>query len=231
MGPVARCAETEHEQRFLAGFVADRREPLTRHDGTRGARGGDDDIGRGEAGVEFVPVAWLAAELGGNFLGAGEAAIADEQASDPFVVEIAKRFLGHLAGADDEDGLIAEAVEDAAAELAHGDTGDRHAAFGELRLGADAARNLEGALEQHVGERAISLGACGHVVGGLHLVHDLIFAEDHAVDTAGDLKQVLHCGGPALLQQLAEEVLDGDVVELGEELRHLHGRRRGAVVG
>ena len=57
----------------------------------------------------------------------------------PASVEVLQRFLGHLAGADDEHALVVESFEDSRGEVGDRDAGDADAMAVERRFAGDAA--------------------------------------------------------------------------------------------
>ena len=97
---------------------------------------------------------------------------------------MAQGQFAHLAGADDEDRLVAEVVE----HLAHVIDGDaRHGdvSLGDAGLGADAAGDLAGVAEQGVQQRSDGVVSLGLLVRRLDLAGDLALADDQAVETGG----------------------------------------------
>ena len=198
----------------------------------RSASGGDDDVGArrlqrvelvkgddggGEAG---------ALEFGDDGLGTGLGAVGDEDAGRAVLDEVADGELGHLAGADEQDGFVGERTEDLAGEIDR-DRGDGDRGGADLGLGADFFCDGEGALEE--GVELAALGAlaadgsdlAGDGVGLLDLAEDLGLADDHGVQRGGHAEEVTD--GLALAE-LVEVRLDGGggdgevLVEEAEEI-------------
>ena len=63
-------------------------------------------------------------------LGALEVAVEDDDLFRTCIGQVLKRFLGHLAGADDQDALVVEAFEDSRGEIGDRDAGDADAMTG-----------------------------------------------------------------------------------------------------
>ena len=133
------------------------------------------------------------------------------------LTQMPQRQLAHFAGADDEDGLVAEVVEDLL-DVIDGGAGDGHMAMRDAGLGADAAGDLAGVAKQRVQQRADAVVAHGLLVGLLDLAGDLAFADDHAVETGGDAEQVPHSLGLMKHVQVRPDGRDRQPVEVREKL-------------
>ena len=98
------------------------------------------------------------AERVGDLFGAGFGAVGDEQRICALLNEVLRGEVAHLPCTDEEDGFVGERAEDLAREFGgDGGDGDRRAA--DLRFGADALGDGEGALQERVQHRAE--GFCG----------------------------------------------------------------------
>ena len=140
-----------------------------------------------------------------------------------------ERQLAHLAGADDEDGLVAEVVEDLA-DVIDGGAGDRDVAAGDAGFGADALGDAAGVGKQGVQQRAGAVVLVSQLVGIRHLPGDLPLADDEAVEAGGDAEQVAHGVVVVADVQVRLDLIDGQAVEVGEEAANGVSveRRRGA---
>lgn len=160
----------------------------------------------------------LSAKFFGEQFGTFATAVGNDEIANTFGLEVDECFFGHFAGADDEDEFVVEAAEDAAGEIADGDAGDGDASICECRFGADLSRDFECSLEEHIGEWAAGGVFLGDAVGFLHLVDDLWFTQNHAVDAAGDVEEVPDGLGACVGDQRGREVVGGKVVETAEEI-------------
>src|SRR5262249_46165882 len=145
---------------------------LQRHDRLGRPRRAEHDVGPGQEVVELLPGDGLPAAAPGHGQGLVGAAVGDEDAGRPEVAPVAAGQLAHLAGADDQDRLVAEVVEDAL-DVIDGGAGDGDVALGDAGLGADAAGDLAGVAEQGVQQRAGAGVLPGGLVGLLDLAGDL----------------------------------------------------------
>lgn len=92
----------------------------------------------------------------------------------------------HFARANDHDGLCGKVfVEDTLSEF-DCNAADGRCAAADGGLGADFFRDLEGALEEAIGDAAGEFGVLSGLVGLFDLASDFGFAEDHRVETAGN---------------------------------------------
>ena len=127
---------------------------------------------------------------------------------------------GHLAGADAQQRLVVEPLEDLP-RVIHRDAGDAHPAFGDRRLVHHLLANRRRALEQGVEQRAGGLELSREVVGTQHLAEDLRLAEDHRIERGGDREEVLDDLPVGLVVQVLVKVRRRDAVEVPEEVDHL----------
>ena len=180
-------------------------------DGMLGAGGGDDDVcarglvveevegddlgGAGEAGAVDGDGAVgelhgdLACDLAGEERGALRGAVGDEDGGCSLLDEVARGEVGHLARADEQDGLAAQAAEDLAGEI-DGDRCDGDGGAADLGLGADSLGHREGALQERFERRGDGAGLARDGVGLLDLTEDLRLADDHGVERAGDAEEM-----------------------------------------
>ena len=137
--------------------------------------------------------------------GAIEAAVADAERARA-LAQAARRGLGHLAGAEQEHGVVAEAAEDAAGEVDR-DARDAHRPGADGRLRAHALGHGERAVT-HRAERALERpGGDGRLVGLLDLPEDLRLAEHHRVEARRDAEHVLDRVVAALVVEIRREVV------------------------
>ena len=127
----------------------------------------------------------------GDPLGAARAAVRDDHAADLLRVQVARRELDHLAGADQERRVPLEAREHAPRELDAGG-GDRDRARADRGFRAHALGDGEGGLEQAIEQRAGRARLLRRAVGVLELAEDLRLAEDQRVEPGGDGERVAH---------------------------------------
>ena len=213
-------------------------------DGMLGAGGGEDDVGAGGLVVEEVEGddlggagearavdcngavgelhGDLAGDLAGELRGALRGAVGDEDGGCSLLDEMARGEVGHLARADDEDGLAVQAAEDLAGEI-DGDRcdGDRGAA--DLGLGADALGHREGALQERFQRGGDGAGLARDGVGLLDLAEDLRLADDHGVERAGDAEEMADGLALAELVEVRFEGGSGDGEVLVQEAEKVGG--------
>jgi hypothetical protein len=105
--------------------------------------------------------------------------------------QVAQRQFTHLAGADDEDGLIAEMVEDLT-DVIDGGARYGNVAARDAGFSADALGDAAGVRKQSVQHRAGAGALLAYFVGRFDLAGDLAFADDEAVKTGGHAEQMAH---------------------------------------
>ena len=218
---VAGDGDVDEEHRAVATALEHVLAVGAAEDLLRGAGGADDDVGAVGLGVELLEGQDLggaggAAELGGEALGAGLGAVGDDEIGGAVLDEVAGGELGHLAGADEQDGFSGQGAEDLAGEV-DGDRGDGDAGGADLGLGADALGDGEGALEQAFEGAGDGTDLAGDGVGLLDLAEDLGLADDHGVERAGDAEEVADGVALAELVEVRGEGGEGDAEELFEE--------------
>ena len=140
--------------------------------------------------------------------------------------QVLQRLLGHLAGADHQHPLIVEPLEDSRGEIGDRHAGDADAMAVERGFAGHAAGHAERGLEQAVRQRAGAADLPGLLVGLLDLGQNLRFADDHAIKTGGDPKQVVDRLRVFQGYQLAAQLLDRHVVKIGQ-VRGEHRRGEG----
>ena len=199
---VAGDGDVDEEHGVVAAALHKALAVGAEEDGLRGAGGGEDDVGAGGLGVKLVEGDDLGdageagavdgngavGELHGDLLGdlAGElggargSAVGDEDGGCALLDEVARGEVGHLARADDEDGLAAQAAEDLAREI-DGDRGDGDGRAADLGFGADALGNGEGALQERLERGGDGAGLARDGVRLLDLAEDLRLADDHGI--------------------------------------------------
>ena len=165
--------------------------------------------------AEQQEVLWLCR---GQCCGAIRAAVADDDVPHTLRLQVRQCFLGHLAGADNQHGLVVETIEDAAAKLTNRYAGDRDAALSEFRFRPDAAGDADGSLEHRVCQRAAGFVVLCELIRVFDLADDLGLTQHHAVDTGSDGKQVSHGGWAAAFEKVLNELIDRHAVKIGEEL-------------
>ncbi len=157
-------------------------------------------------------------------------AVENHQSAGSGIGEILERFLGHLSGADHEHAFVVELLEDPRGEIGDRHAGNAHAVAVERGVAGDAAGDPQRGLKQMVHQRPGAADPPGELVGLLHLAEDLGFAEDHAVEAGGDGEQMSHDLGIFEGDEIAADVVDRHVVEIGQV-----GERRfdagGGIVG
>ena len=105
-----------------------------------------DDVGPRQHVIETLPRCRLAAAGGRDRLRFFRTAVSDHNAFGPQCTKMFQRQLAHLAGAEDEDHLVAEMVEHLP-NVIDGRTGDRDMTTRNPRLLADPAGHLSRLLE------------------------------------------------------------------------------------
>ena len=170
----------------------------------------------------------LLGDLPGDERGAFLGAVGDEDGGGALLDEVAGGELGHLAGADEQDGLALQRAEDLAREI-HRDRGDGDGGAADLRLGADALGYGEGALEQRIERGGDGADFARDGVGLLYLAEDLRLADDHGVERRRDAEEVADGFAVAELVQVRLDSVGGDGEVLVEEAEQARvGRGRGS---
>ena len=164
---VAGDGDVDEEHGAVAAALEELLAVGTVEDGMLGAGGCEDDVcarglvveevewddlgGAGEAravdcnGAVGELHGDLAGDLAGELRGALGSSVGDEDGGCSLLDEVARGEVGHLARADDEDGLALQAAEDLAGEI-DGDGCDGDGGAADPGFGADALGDGEGAL-------------------------------------------------------------------------------------
>ena len=142
--------------------------------------------------------------------------------------EVGDAQLDHLAGADEQAGLLLDAGEDPLGQP-HRGSGHRHRVGADLGAGAHLLGHRKGALEQLVQQQAEGAGLLGGLHRLFHLAEDLRFAQHHRIEPGRDAERVL-CGFFARQRiQVGRQFAPLDVVEIGQPLRDGIGAGRVAI--
>ena len=157
---------------------------------------------RERCSLEVLEAHRLAAHAVGELHRGVERAVGHQDLLDAVRLEVRRRELAGLAGADDEHGVVAQLAEHLQGEL-DGGRADAHGPLADGGLGAHALAHFERVPEQPVEDHGRAAAVAGHLVGGLELGDDLRLADDHAVEARGD----------------AEEMRDGAVAGVAVERR------------
>jgi hypothetical protein len=165
---------------------------------------------------------------GGALAGALGIAVGDHDTAGAKGGEVLQGQVAHLAGADDEDDLVTEAIEDRLRDL-DGDARDRQFSAAQAGGFADLFGDAQGALKEGVEGWANAPCVDGGLVCVAHLTEDLAFAEHEAFDAGGDAEQVSHRGVGAERDEVAGDERGIDRLEPREPFgEFLRGRQRGA---
>ena len=124
--------------------------------------------------------------------------------------------LPHLAGADDQDGLIVEVVEDVAGDV-DGDARDRELAAAQPRLVAGPLGGAQGPLEGGMEDRPDDPPAGGGLVGIADLAEDLVLAGHQALQAGRDAEEMADRRLLAVYDQMPGHALGRHPVEPGQE--------------
>ncbi len=130
--------------------------------------------------------------------------------------EVLEGQLPHLAGADDQDGLIVEVVEDVASDV-HGDARDRELAAAQPGLVAGPLGGAQGLLEGGMEDRSDDPAVGGGLVGIADLAEDLVLAGHQALQAGRDAEEMADRRLPAMDDQVPAHALGRHPVEPGQE--------------
>jgi len=241
---VAGDGDVDEEHGAVAAALHEALAVGAEEDGLRGAGGGEDDVCASSLGVKLVegndlggageagavdckrPVGELhgdlAGDLTGELRGALLGAIGDEDGGCALLDEMTRGQFGHLARADDEDGLAAQAAEDLAGEV-DGDGCDGDGGAADLGLGADALGDREGALEERFERGGDGSDLTRDGVGLLDLAEDLRLSDDHGIERAGDAEEMADGLAMAELVEVRLEGGGGDSKVLVQEAEDVWG--------
>ena len=241
---VAGDGDVDEEHGAVAAEFEEALAVGAEEDGLRRAGGGEDDVCAGGLVVELVE--WddlggagearavdgngavgelhgdLIGDLAGELRGALRGAVGDEDGGCSLLDEMARGEVGHLARADDEDGLAAQAAEYLAREI-DGDRCDGDGGAADAGLGADALGDREGALEEWFERGGDGPGLTRDGVGLLDLAEDLRLADDHGVERAGDAEEMADGLALAELVEVRFEGGGGDGEVLVQEAEEVGG--------
>ena len=222
---VAGDGNVDEEHGTVAAGVKEVLTVRAAEDLLRSAGAGDDDVGARGVFVEGVERDGFglnrgASEVGGQFFGAGLGSVDDENGCGALLDEVTRGQLGHFSSTDKEDGLALQRAEDFAREVyCYGSNGD--AARANLGFSPNLLRDGEGSLEKRFELSGDGADLAGDSVGLFDLAEDLGFADDHAVERAGDAEEM--ADGFALLEfvDVRLDVVRGDGKVLMEEAKEI----------
>ncbi len=214
---VAGDGDVEDQGQAVASGALDALVERPVDDRLLGGGGADDQVGLDQRLAELVEGHGAAAPAGGGGLGPLGAAVGHEDAARSQGGEVLQGQVAHLAGADDQHGLVAEGVEDLAGDV-HRDAGDRELAAVHAGLLADELADPDRLLEDLVEDRPDGLAAIGRLVGVADLAEDLPLAEHQALQAGGDAEQVADGRLVVVGDQVRRHQLRGDLVEISQEI-------------
>jgi hypothetical protein len=148
-------------------------------------------------------------ELGGYPFGARLGAVGDEDGRGAVLDKMAGGELGHFACAYEEYGFFLEGAENLSGEV-DGYGGDGDGARADLSFIADFFGDGEGALEEGFEIGRDGAYFAGDGVGLFDLAEDLGLAYDHAVERAGDAKEMADGFALAKFVEMGLDVAGGD---------------------
>ena len=154
-----------------------------------GGGGADDQVGLDQGVVEALERDGRPGPAGGGGPGSIRVPVGDPDPPGLEFREVLERQVRHLARADDQDRLVAEAVEDRAGDL-HRDARHREPTLAEPGLIADQLADPQGMLEQGVPDRSDRPDRHRGLVGVADLSEDLALAEHQALQAGSDPEQV-----------------------------------------
>ena len=155
-------------------------------------------------------------------------AAGDDDLADALRAQVLRGQRADLAGADDQHAPALESPEDLPRQR-HRREADRHRAFAERRLGADALADAERPVKQLAQHRPGAAPAGGGLERVLHLSEDLRLADDQRVEAGGDAEQMLRRRLVAEREQVRREALGRQRMVVAEERDDVLARpRRGS---
>ena len=159
-------------------------------------------------------------------------AIEDRDVADAFVAQIAKRFLGRLAGAQDQSRLVVEPLEDTPGEIGHRHARHADAALMQGRFRGHASRRASAPPERPRATAARPPPLDRRLIRLLHLGRNLRFAQHHAVEARRHAEQMPHGRLFLMPVQMFDRFGWIEAVKSGQEIGDLFQRRfRGAFRG
>ena len=218
---IARDRQVQNEQRALLAGPLDGEELVQRDNGLRGGGGADHQVCLGQLREQLLPCHGLSAPGAGQLFGFLEATIDDAHVAGAFVLEIAERFFGHFAGADDQHPLVVKRGKDLLGEIGNGDAGNADPLFVDAGLAGYPLGHAQRGLKHLVGQRAGALAVASQLIGLFDLGHDVRLAHNHAVQAGRDVEQVAHDVFAGAFKQVVEDVRQIEAVKIGQELGHL----------
>ena len=141
-----------------------------------------------------------------------------------------KREVAHLPGAEDEDGLVGERVEDVPGHI-DGHARDRELAAVHPGLLADELADAEGVSEQVMEDRPDRFPGVGGLVGVADLAEDLPLAEDEAFEARRDAEQVADDRLVVVGDEVAGEVRAGRAWKSASQEESVSTSGSAAVIG
>ena len=191
---------------------------LARHDRFGRAGRTQHNVGARQQLIESLPGHRLAAATSGHGHGLFGTAIGDPDTPRLQLPQVTQCQFAHLAGADDEDGLVAEVVEHLL-DVIDGGTGDGRRGRAQMPVSVRTRRATCRAWRNSACNSGPTL-SCAHglLVGFFHLPGDLPLADDHAVEAGGDAEQMPHRLGLTMTVQMRTDGGRGQAVKVGEEL-------------
>ena len=157
-----------------------------------------------------------AADLVGELLRVRQRAARDHDAGDALRLEVQRRQLAHLAGADDEHAPPGELSEDLSREVDGGEA-DRHRAFGERCLRSHALAHAECPVKQAIEQRPRALDCRRGRERVLDLTENLRLADDERVETGCDAEQMPRRVVIDVRVEMRTNALGRQLVELGQK--------------
>ncbi len=163
----------------------------------------------------------MAAELLGDRLGPGAAAVEDPHIVGAGIDEVAQRFPAHFAGTHQHHRFTGQRLKELGGNCS--DSHARHAdAFAVdrrllLHPFGDAAGSLKGGMCQRAGRAP----GARQVIRFLDLRKDLGLTDHHAVQTRRNGEQMRDRLGTAAVNHRVDQLVDRELALLGQKLQHL----------
>lgn len=190
---VARYAEIDHQHGAMLASPQGLAHRGQVNERIRAGRAGDQDIRLRQMGFQIGQPDAEAPDALGQRHGAAHIAIGDDDASDALGVQVPGAQADHLAGADQERGMVVKIGEDAPREVGC-DGGDRYRLRADEGIGPDPLGGGEAAGEQSIQSMPDMAVLERERVGLLELAQDLGLADHHGVEARRDAQQVAHHG-------------------------------------
>ena len=129
----------------------------------------------------------------------------------------------HLAGTDDHNRLVVEAVKNLACQFDSGKR-NRHRIAGNRCFGAYALGDREGLVQKTVEDQSGSLEFGGVPVSGFDLAENLRFAEHHRIEARSDAEEVADRILTLVIVQMFADLFGIDVVIFSQIAAQRSGR-------